>query len=137
MPNPTPTQPQVSAQPPASPTRAARPRGAAEAAPPSRATLPPQAISAEVLAEKYAKGDETTLDDVRQRVARALAEAEAPEQRAAWVARFLDAQRRGFVPAGRINSAAGTPLAATLINCFVQPVGDSISQPEEGFAGFD
>jgi len=101
----------------------------------SRATLPPQAISTEVLAEKYAKGGETTLDQVRQRVARALAAAEPPEQRAAWEAKFLDAQRRGFVPAGRINSAAGTPLAATLINCFVQPVGDSISQPEEGFAG--
>jgi ribonucleoside-diphosphate reductase alpha chain len=108
---------------------------APQAAGPSRAPLPPQAISAEVLAEKYAKGSETTVDEVRQRVARALAAAEAPEQRAAWEARFLDAQRRGFVPAGRINSAAGTPLAATLINCFVQPVGDSISQPEEGFAG--
>ncbi|GCL63878.1 adenosylcobalamin-dependent ribonucleoside-diphosphate reductase [Pseudaquabacterium pictum] len=118
-------------------TRApARARSAATpSAAPSRANLPPQAISAEVLAEKYAKGHEATLDDVRQRVARALAEAEAPEQRAAWEAKFLDAQRRGFVPAGRINSAAGTPLAATLINCFVQPVGDSISQPEEGFAG--
>jgi ribonucleoside-diphosphate reductase alpha chain len=39
------------------------------------------------------------------------------------------------VPAGRIQSAAGTDLAATLINCFVQPVGDSIAQPDEGFAG--
>jgi ribonucleoside-diphosphate reductase alpha chain len=118
-------------------TTPTRTRAAASPQPaaPSRASLPPQAISAEVLAEKYAKGDETTPDDVRRRVARALAEAEAPAQRAAWEARFLDAQRRGFVPAGRINSAAGTPLAATLINCFVQPVGDSISQPEEGFAG--
>ncbi len=74
----------------------------------SRASLAPQAISAEVLAEKYAKGDEQTLDEVRRRVARALAQAEPKEQRALWEARFLDAQRRGFVPAGRINSAAGT-----------------------------
>ena len=103
--------------------------------PPSLANLPPQAISAEVLAEKYAKGDERSADDVRQRVARALAAVEAPEQRAHWQARFLDAQRRGFVPAGRINSAAGTALSATLINCFVQPVGDSISSPDDGFAG--
>ena len=115
------------------PTRA-RVRNPA-AATPSRASLPPQPISAEVLAEKYAKGDEATLDDVRRRVARALAAAEAPEQRAAWEATFLDAQRRGFVPAGRINSAAGTPLAATLINCFVQPVGDSIAVAEDGFPG--
>jgi len=118
----TPTRGRAAAQPVAAPAT-------------GRASLPPQPISAEVLAEKYAKGDETTLDDVRRRVARALAAAEPADQRAAWEAKFLDAQRRGFVPAGRINSAAGTSLAATLINCFVQPVGDSISQPEEGFAG--
>ncbi|MGM9488762.1 adenosylcobalamin-dependent ribonucleoside-diphosphate reductase [Ideonella sp. YS5] len=100
-----------------------------------RPALPPQAISAEVLAEKYAKGDERTLDEVRQRVARALAAAEPVEQRAQWEQRFIDAQRRGFVPAGRINSAAGTDLSATLINCFVQPVGDSIAQVDEGFPG--
>jgi len=97
--------------------------------------LPAQAISAEVLLEKYAKGDEQTLDDVRQRVARALAAAEAPERRAEWTAKFLDAQRRGFVPAGRILSAAGTELSATLINCFVQPVGDSIATLEDGHPG--
>ena len=119
------------------PTRARGAAAASPATPPavSRASLPPQPISAEVLAEKYAKGDEATLDDVRQRVARALAQAEPAEQRAAWEAKFLDAQRRGFVPAGRINSAAGTHLAATLINCFVQPVGDSIAVAEDGFPG--
>ncbi len=97
--------------------------------------LPEQEISAEVLLEKYAKGDEKTLDELRQRIARALAQAEAPEARAEWEARFLDAQRRGFVPAGRINSAAGTDLSATLINCFVQPVGDSIASHEDGHPG--
>jgi ribonucleoside-diphosphate reductase alpha chain len=101
----------------------------------SAATLPAQAISADVLREKYAKDDERTPDDVRERVARALAAAEAPETRAQWEARFLDAQRRGFVPAGRINSAAGTELSATLINCFVQPVGDSIAHDDEGHPG--
>jgi ribonucleoside-diphosphate reductase alpha chain len=99
------------------------------------ATLPAQAISAEVLLEKYAKGDEQTLDELRSRVARALAQAEAPEARTQWEARFLDAQRRGFVPAGRINSAAGTDLTATLINCFVQPVGDSIASVDDGHVG--
>ncbi|RVT50987.1 LAGLIDADG family homing endonuclease [Rubrivivax albus] len=98
-------------------------------------TLPAQPISAEVLLEKYAKGDEAQADDVRRRVARALAAVEAPEHRAHWEARFLDAQQRGFVPAGRIASAAGTDLAATLINCFVQPVGDSITEDEDGFPG--
>jgi len=108
--------------------------GAADGTP-TRANLPAQAISTEVLLEKYAKSDERTIDEVRLRVARALAAVEAPEQRAHWETRFLDAQRRGFVPAGRINSAAGTDLSATLINCFVQPVGDSIAQMEDGHPG--
>ena len=99
------------------------------------ASLPAQEISTEVLLEKYAKGEERTLDDLRQRVARALAQAEKPEVREAWTAKFFDAQKRGFIPAGRILSAAGTELAATLINCFVQPVGDSIATAEEGFPG--
>ena len=104
-------------------------------APPQQAALPTQLITEEVLLEKYAKGGERSAEDIRQRVARALAQAEAPEQRAAWEARFLDAQQRGFVPAGRICSAAGTELSATLINCFVQPVGDSIAKAEDGHPG--
>ena len=99
------------------------------------ANLPAQAISEEVLLEKYAKGDERSVDAVNQRVARALAAVEPPEQRAACEERFAQALARGFVPAGRIASAAGTGLAATLINCFVQPVGDSISQLEDGHPG--
>ncbi len=99
------------------------------------AELPAQAISAEVLRDKYAKGDEKTIDDVLRRVARALAQAERDDQRAHWEARFLEALRGGFIPAGRIQSAAGTGLAATLINCFVQPVGDSIRHDEDGHPG--
>ncbi|MDR7333003.1 adenosylcobalamin-dependent ribonucleoside-diphosphate reductase [Roseateles asaccharophilus] len=97
--------------------------------------LPVQDISSEVLIEKYAKGGEQTPDELRERVARALAAAEKPAERAKWAAAFLDAQQRGFVPAGRIMSAAGTELSATLINCFVQPVGDSIATPEDGVPG--
>ncbi|MFN0185379.1 MAG: LAGLIDADG family homing endonuclease [Aquabacterium sp.] len=100
-----------------------------------RPALPEQPISAEVLIEKYAKGGERSIDEVRARVARALAAVEPEAQRAEWQQRFLDAQRRGFIPAGRINSAAGTALSATLINCFVQPVGDSIATPDDGAPG--
>ncbi len=101
----------------------------------TKSTLPPQTICEEVLLEKYAKGDERCAADVYKRVASALAEAEAPEQRAHWGKQFLQALYSGFIPAGRIQSAAGTSLAATLINCFVQPVGDSITQLDEGHSG--
>jgi ribonucleoside-diphosphate reductase alpha chain len=101
----------------------------------SATALPPQAISAEVLRDKYAKGDEKTIDDVRRRVAHALAQAEPEDRRAHWEQRFAEALHAGFIPAGRIQSAAGTGLQATLINCFVQPVGDSIREVEDGHPG--
>jgi ribonucleoside-diphosphate reductase alpha chain len=103
--------------------------------PPTAATLPMQEISRDVLLEKYAKGDETDASQVRARVAHALAAIEPEARRAHWEARFLEAQERGFIPAGRINSAAGTSLTATLINCFVQPVGDSITEVVDGKPG--
>ncbi|MES2877631.1 MAG: adenosylcobalamin-dependent ribonucleoside-diphosphate reductase [Pseudomonadota bacterium] len=98
-------------------------------------SLAPQQISEEVLIEKYSKGTEKTIFDVNQRVARALAEVEAPDQQKQWEAKFLQALQNGFLPAGRIQSAAGTNLSATLINCFVQPVGDSIAHVEDGHPG--
>jgi ribonucleoside-diphosphate reductase alpha chain len=94
-----------------------------------------QEISTEVLLEKYAEANETTLQDVRRRVARGLAQAEPAEQRQRWEETFFLAQENGFVPAGRINSAAGLKIQATLINCFVQPVGDAISGTSEGRPG--
>src|SRR4051812_47886679 len=97
--------------------------------------LPTQDISSEVLLEKYAKGGEASVAEVRARVARALAAVEPEARRAHWEARFVEAQERGFIPAGRINSAAGTSLTATLINCFVQPVGDSITELVDGKPG--
>ena len=94
-----------------------------------------QEISVEVLLEKYAEIGELSIDDVRRRVARGLAQAEAPAQREQWEEAFFQAQQNGFVPAGRINSAAGLKIQATLINCFVQPVGDAISGVSEGRPG--
>jgi ribonucleoside-diphosphate reductase alpha chain len=94
-------------------------------------TLPPQAISLDVLQEKYLKNGETSAEDLFARVARALASVEAPALRPEWERRFLDNLRGGAIGAGRIMSAAGTGLEATLINCFVQPVGDSIQGTDE------
>ena len=97
--------------------------------------LSDQTISSEVLLEKYAKGDEQNVVDVRMRVAQALASVEKKAQRAHWEKAFFAAMEAGFIPAGRINSAAGTGLQATLINCFVQPVGDAISGVSHGKPG--
>ncbi len=94
-----------------------------------------QEISRDTLLEKYAKGGEQSVAEVRKRVALALAQAEREGARAQWERRFLQAQEEGFIPAGRINSAAGVALQATLINCFVQPVGDSISEVVDGKPG--
>ena len=96
------------------------------------AALAPQAISTDVLLEKYAKGTESSAEDIHHRVSIALAAVEEPADQACWQARFLTALARGFIPAGRINSAGGTDIRATLINCFVQPVGDSVSEDVAG-----
>ncbi|HSV34644.1 MAG TPA: ribonucleotide reductase N-terminal alpha domain-containing protein, partial [Ramlibacter sp.] len=94
--------------------------------------LTAQSISLDVLREKYLKpGEETELDLLR-RVARALASVEEPEQRGLWEDRFLANLQAGAIGAGRIMSAAGTALHATLINCFVQPVGDCIQGMDDG-----
>jgi ribonucleoside-diphosphate reductase alpha chain len=95
-----------------------------------------QAISLDVLAEKYLKSGETTVDDVYRRVARALASVEAEGERADYEALFLANLRAGAIGAGRIMSAAGTSIQATLINCFVQPVGDCIQGvDDDGYPG--
>ena len=99
-------------------------------------SMTPQEISIETLLEKYAKGEERTLEDLRLRVAKGIAEVEAtPELRTEWSAKFLLAQQLGWVPAGRINSAAGLAMKATLMNCFVQPVGDSANSESNGKPG--
>jgi ribonucleoside-diphosphate reductase alpha chain len=95
----------------------------------------PQEISTEVLIEKYAKDGETSIEQVFRRVAGALAEAEPADRRKQSADEFMWAMTHGFIPAGRVCSAAGTSLQSTLINCFVQPVGDSITETVNGKPG--
>ncbi len=97
--------------------------------------LPAQEVSVDVLCEKYAKGSENTIGAVQARVAHALAQFEAEELREHMERRFLWAQQNGFIPAGRINSAVGMGMKATLMNCFVQPVGDSVTGWHDGLPG--
>jgi ribonucleoside-diphosphate reductase alpha chain len=92
-----------------------------------------QTLCRDVLLEKYACQGETSIAEVQQRVARALASVETDPLH--WEPVFLQTLQHGFIPGGRINAAAGTGLQTTLINCFVQPVADSISGSVDGRPG--
>jgi ribonucleoside-diphosphate reductase alpha chain len=76
--------------------------------------------------------DGTPIDhdvaDSWARVALALAEAEAPDQRVAQAQEFAHALAgHKFLPAGRILAGAGTGRSVTLFNCFVMgTVADSM-----------
>ncbi|WP_096696504.1 LAGLIDADG family homing endonuclease [Polaromonas sp. AER18D-145] len=91
-----------------------------------------QPISHDVLKEKYLKPGESGVEDLYRRVARALASVEPEAERAKHEALFLENLHAGAIGAGRIMSAAGTAIQATLINCFVQPVGDCIQGVDDG-----
>jgi ribonucleoside-diphosphate reductase alpha chain len=91
-------------------------------------TIPFQEASTDIWDKKYrlvSKSGEPvdrTMDDTYQRVARALADVEAPAEREQWYERFLWALRRGAIPAGRITSNAGAlehKPATSTINCTV------------------
>jgi len=98
--------------------------------------LPPQPISTDVLREKYLKDGESTVEELYDRVARALASVEQPELQARYEQEFRRNLDAGAIGAGRIMSAAGTGIQATLINCFVQPVGDCIQGvDDDGYPG--
>ena len=75
------------------------------------------------LKTKQGEAIDADIDGTYQRVARALADAEAtPDKRAHWHERFLWALRRGAIPAGRITSNAGAlehKPATSTINCTV------------------
>lgn len=72
--------------------------------------------------EHIDKPVETDSVQMVQRVARALAEIEAPEKQAEWTKNFewlMDDWR--FVPGGRILTGAGTDQNLTYYNCYVIP----------------
>ena len=95
-----------------------------------------QPISFDVLAEKYLKSGEKDEQTIFARVAKSLASVEDPSIREEIEKKFLENFNAGAIGAGRIMSSAGTGIKATLINCFVQPVGDCIQDlDEDGYPG--
>ena len=91
-----------------------------------------QEICKDVLLEKYAEESETSISDIRARVAKALAN--TPEE----VELYFKAQDSlGVVMGGRINASAGlgADIKATLLNCFVIPVADTMSGDVKGTPG--
>src|SRR5690606_34756143 len=95
-----------------------------------------QEASIDIWDKKYrlkAKSGEVldeTMDDTYKRIARALADVEAPGIRELWFEQFLWAGRRGAIPAGRNMSTAGArehKPATSTINCTGSgTVGDSM-----------
>ncbi|MDX9767766.1 MAG: adenosylcobalamin-dependent ribonucleoside-diphosphate reductase [Ectothiorhodospiraceae bacterium] len=107
--------------------------------------MPPQPVSLDTWDRKYrlraririvdgGPADGTPIDrdvdDTLARVARTLADLEAPRLREHWYERFLWALHRGAIPGGRIlaNAGAGEHKPATsTINCTVSgSIGDSM-----------
>jgi ribonucleoside-diphosphate reductase alpha chain len=81
-----------------------------------------------VFLDRYAlKAEDGTVveqapEDMWRRVARGVAQVEAPEKRAHWEEAFYGAlEGFKFVPGGRILSGAGTGHDVTYYNCFVIP----------------
>ena len=91
--------------------------------------IPLQPASQDIWEKKYrlttkaGEALDADIDGTYQRVARALADAEATDdKRAYWYERFVWALRRGAIPAGRITSNAGAQEhkpATSTINCTV------------------
>jgi len=94
----------------------------------SAADIPLQPASQDIWDKKYRLKDKSgnpvdaDIEATYARVARALADIEAPEARESWYGRFVWALRHGAIPAGRITSNAGAAEhkpATSTINCTV------------------
>jgi len=91
---------------------------------PAQADMPNVALQIWDMKYRFKRPDKTpvdkTVEDSWRRVAKALAEAEPEEIRAAQEERFYKAlEGFRYLPAGRITAGAGTGRNVTLFNCFV------------------
>lgn len=86
----------------------------------------------DILAKKYLRGDEITVRDLTNRVARGLAKNESD---AKWTHRFSSALD-ACILGGRINANSGVEgVDTSWVNCFVQPVADSVFDSVDGMPG--
>jgi ribonucleoside-diphosphate reductase alpha chain len=89
-----------------------------------------QTISRQTLLKKYAREGETSPDQILARVARGLSKGDAALERS-----FRDALDYCIL-GGRINASAGAQdLGTTFVNCFVQPIADSVFDSVDGVPG--
>jgi ribonucleoside-diphosphate reductase alpha chain len=96
-------------------------------------TIKLQEVSARELAKKYFRGDEKSLAELKARIAKGLAKNETTQEK--WVCAFHDALDY-IILGGRINASAGVDdLNTTWVNCFVQPIADSVFEPVDGVPG--
>lgn len=89
-----------------------------------------QPVSLDVLLSKYAHGGEMSPEQVLDRVAKGLAANEqVPEK---WFPKFREALVYSIL-GGRINASAGLEgVKTTWVNCFVQPLADSVFESVDG-----
>jgi ribonucleoside-diphosphate reductase alpha chain len=91
-----------------------------------------QEVSYEQLMKKYGRG-ESSPEEILDRVARGLARNESDQEK--WAVIFRDALEYCIL-GGRINASAGVDhVQTTWINCFVQPIADSVFEPVDGMPG--
>lgn len=79
--------------------------------------------------QRHGQVIDTTIEDTWHRVAKAIAKAEKPANRAQWAVAFYQILANfSFLPGGRILAGAGTAHKVTLFNCFVMDI------PEDALA---
>jgi ribonucleoside-diphosphate reductase alpha chain len=96
-------------------------------------TIELQEVSAKELAKKYFRGNEKSLAELKARIANGLAKNEADQEK--WASAFQNALDY-IILGGRINASAGVEdLNTTWVNCFVQPIADSVFESVDGVPG--
>jgi Ribonucleotide reductase, alpha subunit len=90
-----------------------------------------QPVSQAILADKYFRHGEKSMAELKGRVARGLASRELDHEHCA---RVFEEALDHIILGGRINASAGVDdLNTTWVNCFVQPLADSVYEPVAGF----